>query len=111
MKDQPNPPPATYIADLAGEVEIPENGTLSRVVYKDGRVRLVAFGFDTGQELTDHTARHTVVLHAVSGRLEVNLNGERVQVQPGSWVHMPPNLPHAVKALEPSVMVLLLIVA
>lgn len=111
MKDQTsNPLPATYIADLAAEVEIPENGTLSRVVYKDGQVRLVAFGFDAGQELTDHTARHTAILHAVSGSLEVNLNGERVQVGPGSWVHMPPNLPHAVRALEPSVMVLLLIV-
>jgi quercetin dioxygenase-like cupin family protein len=112
MNDQKSDPPtATYIADLAGEVEIPENGTLSRVVYKDDQMRLVVFGFDTGQELTDHTARHAAILHAVSGRLEVSLDGEGVEVQPGSWVHMPPNLPHAVKALEPSVMVLSLILA
>ena len=101
--------PATYIADLAAEVEIPENGTLSRVLYKDHKLRLVVFGFDTGQELTDHTARHSAILYAVSGKLEVTLDGERVDVKPGSWVHMPPNLPHAVRALEPSVLVLSLI--
>lgn len=101
-----NPNPATFIADLAAEVEIPENGTLSRVIYKDDQVRLVVFGFDTGQELSDHTARHTAIVHAVSGRLELSLDGDTVEVAPGSWVHMPPNLPHAVKALEPSVMVL-----
>jgi quercetin dioxygenase-like cupin family protein len=101
--------PPTYIADLAAEIEIPENGTLSRVLYKDSRIRLIGFGFDAGQELTDHTARHAAVIHGVSGRLEVNLDGEVVEVRAGSWVHMPPNLPHAVKAMEPSVMALALL--
>ena len=102
-------PPPTYFA--AAEVDIPENGTLSRVLYKDAQLRLVVFGFDTGQELTDHTTRHAAVIHGVSGRLEVDLDGEQVEVRPGSWVHMPPNLPHAVKATEPSVMVLALLIS
>jgi quercetin dioxygenase-like cupin family protein len=102
-------PAATYTADVAAEIEIPENGTLSRVLYKDDKIRLVAFGFDRGQELTDHTARHAAIIQGISGRLEVNLDGTTVEVRPGSWVHMPPNLPHAVKAIEPSVMVLTLL--
>ena len=106
----PDSPPATYLADIAVEVEIPENGTLSRVLYKDDQIRLVAFGFDTGQELTDHTARHAAIVQAISGRLEVKLDGEPVELMPGSWVRMPPNLPHAVKALEPSVMILSLLI-
>lgn len=104
-----SPIPATFIADLTAEVEIPQNGTLSRVIYKDDQVRLVVFGFDTGQELSDHTARHTAIVQAVSGRLELSLDGDSVEIGPGSWVHMPPNLPHAVRALEPSVMVLSLL--
>ena len=34
---------------------------------------------------------------------------EVVEVRAGSWVHMPPNLPHAVRATEPSAMVLVLL--
>jgi len=100
--------PTTFL-DLAAEVEIPENGTLSRVIYKDDQVRLVAFAFDTGQELTDHAAGVAAIVQVVSGRLEISLDGDVSEIGPQSWIHMPPRLPHAVKALEPSVLILSLL--
>ncbi len=48
--------PYTLIPDLASRADIPEAGTLSRVLHNDDRVRLVLFAFDAGQELTEHTA-------------------------------------------------------
>ena len=57
-------PAATVIADLAAELEIPQDGTLSRVLYKDDNIRLVLFGFDTDQELTEHTASMPAILLA-----------------------------------------------
>lgn len=99
----------TIFRDIAAEVEIPENGTLSRVIYKDDQVRLVAFAFDTGQELTDHAAGVAAIVQVVTGRLEISLDGEISEIGPHSWVHMPPRLPHAVKAIEPSVMILSLL--
>ena len=39
----------TILPDLISAVEIPENGTLSRVLYKDDYLRLVVFAFDRGQ--------------------------------------------------------------
>ncbi|MCP4303810.1 MAG: cupin [bacterium] len=97
------------LTDLAAEVEIPANGTLSRVVYKDDNIRLVAFAFDTGQELTDHTAGVPAIVQVVSGQLEISLDGTVSTIGPKSWVHMPAGLTHAVRALEPSVMVLTLL--
>jgi quercetin dioxygenase-like cupin family protein len=99
----------TIVADLTAEVVIPVNGTLSRVVYKDDNVRLVAFAFDTGQELTDHTAGVPAIVQVVSGELEISLEGAVSTIGPNSWVHMPAGLTHAVKALEPTVMVLTLL--
>ncbi len=99
----------TILHDLRAAVEIPEDGTISRVLYKDDNIRLVVFGFDRGQELTDHTAGAPVILHLVEGRLEVTLGSESSEVGPESWVHIPAGLTHAVKALEPSVMVLTLL--
>ena len=101
--------PPTIVSDILSEVEIPENGTLSRVLYKDDQVRLVVFAFDKGQELTDHTAGVAAIVQVVSGRFELSLDGETTQVDQRSWVHMPAGLPHAVSALEPSVMVLTLL--
>jgi quercetin dioxygenase-like cupin family protein len=99
-------PPATVFADIAAEVEIPKDGTLSRVLYKDGRLRVVVFAFDADQELTEHSTPLAAIVQVVSGRLRLALGEEAVEIGPGSWVHMPPGLPHTVRALEPSVMLL-----
>ena len=98
--------PATVFADLAAEVEIPAEGTLSRVLYKDDQIRLVVFAFDAGQELTAHTATLAAVVQVISGRLRVGLGEDEVELVAGSWVHMPANLRHSVVAIEPSVMLL-----
>ena len=97
---------ATVFPDLAAEVEIPADGTLSRVLHKDDSIRVVIFAFDTDQELTEHTASVDAVIQVVKGRLRLTLGDETVEIDPGSWVHMPPHFRHSVRALEPSVMLL-----
>jgi quercetin dioxygenase-like cupin family protein len=96
----------TLIADVGGEVEVPADGTLSRVLYKDDRVRLVAFGFDTGQELTEHTAAVPALIQVVRGRFALTLGDDHTEIGPEAWVRMDPHLPHSLRALEPSVMLL-----
>ncbi len=105
----PPPDPATHYPDLIAQVEIPSQGTLSRVLYKDATIRLVVFAFDAGQELTDHTSQHAAIVQVLEGEIELVLAGSPVVMVPGAWVHMPPQLPHAVRALEPTVMVLTLL--
>ena len=107
--EEPTIGSATHLPDLVAAVEIPSNGTLSRVLYKDESIRLVVFAFDEGQELTDHTARYPAIVQVLVGRIELVLDGEPIEVTLGGWVHMPPELPHAVRALEPTVMVLTLL--
>lgn len=100
---------ATVIGDLAASLEIPEDGTLSRVLYKDDHLRLVGFAFDSGQELTDHTAGVPVTIQVVTGRFAITAGDDEDEIVPGSWVHIPGGLTHALRALEPSVMVLTLL--
>ena len=101
-------PAATVIADLAAELEIPQDGTLSRVLYKDDNIRLVLFGFDTDQELTEHTASMPAILQVIRGRARVGLDDQVTTIVPGGWVHMEAHLPHSVLALEPTVLLLTL---
>ncbi|MEN8233701.1 MAG: cupin domain-containing protein [Actinomycetota bacterium] len=104
----PTEPTATVLENLLEEVEIPENGTLSRVVFSGGGLRVVLFAFDTDEELTDHTAAVPAIVQVIKGRLRLTLGERTVEVAPGSWVHMEAHLTHAVVALEPSVMILTL---
>lgn len=101
--------PTTVIADLEAELEIPKDGTLSRVLYKDENIRLVLFGFDTDQELTEHTAALPAILQVISGRAEIGLGDQNVTAKPGTWIHMAAHQPHSVVALEPTVLLLTLV--
>ncbi|KUO20062.1 cupin domain-containing protein [Streptomyces dysideae] len=101
--------PATVITDLATVLPLPEDGTLSRVLYRDDRLRVVGFAFSTGQELTEHTSALPVVIQVVRGHLELVLGEEKTEATPGSWVHLPARLPHTVRATEPTLMLLTMI--
>jgi quercetin dioxygenase-like cupin family protein len=96
----------TYIEDLADALEIPQDGTLSRVLYRDDHLRLVGFAFDTGQELTEHTAAAPVLIQVVSGRLSVALETQTMELGPSGWLRLEAHAPHSVRALVPTVMVL-----
>ena len=97
---------ATIFTDLVAEVEIPTEGTLSKVLYKDDQVRVVVFAFDTDQDLTEHSTPLAAIVQVVSGRIRLTLEDEPVELTAGSWVRMPPSMPHSVHAHEPSVMLL-----
>ncbi len=103
--------PHTFLPDLVAQTEIPAEGTLSKVVFKDDQIRVVVFGFDVGQELTEHTASLPAIVQVLSGRLRLTMGTETFEVKPGEWAHMSAGLPHSVEAIEPSVMLLTLLPA
>jgi quercetin dioxygenase-like cupin family protein len=103
--------PQTFLADLITTTEIPAEGTLSKVVFKDDQIRVVVFAFDQDQELTEHTAALPAVVQVLSGHLRLTMGSETFEVKPGDWAHMPARLPHSVEAIEPSVMLLTLLPA
>lgn len=102
-------PTSTVIENLSAELEIPKDGTLSRVLYKDDDIRLVLFGFDTDQELTEHTAALPAVVQVITGRAKIGLGDREVTAEPGTWIHMAAHHAHSVFALEPTVLLLTLL--
>jgi quercetin dioxygenase-like cupin family protein len=102
--------PYHYLADLASEIPaIPGDSIISRTFYTDEQIKAILFGFDTGQELSEHTASSPAILYFISGEADLTLGGDPQQAQPGTWVHMDAKLPHSIKAKTPVTMLLLLL--
>ena len=99
----------THIIDIAKEVEPPDDGILTRTMFNDDDVKAVIFGFGQGEELSEHTASMPAILHFIGGEATLTLGDETVEAQPGTWIHMAPELKHSVKAKTPMIMLLLLL--
>jgi quercetin dioxygenase-like cupin family protein len=99
----------THILDLAKETEPTSEGILSRTIFQDYKIKAVVFGFGQGQELSEHTAAKPAMLFFVKGEASVGLGDDAQEAQAGTWVHMPANLEHSIKAKTPVVMLLVLL--
>ena len=96
----------TFLQDLRQEFVLPDNGILSRVLRKDEYVNVTLFGFSAGHELSAHSAPTPAVLYFLEGEAELQLGDDKVQAKPGSFVYMPPMLPHGIRAKTPLRMLL-----
>lgn len=97
----------TFIADLAAETIIPEKGILSLVLQKDDSVNITLFGMAGGEEISSHSAPTPAVLYFLEGEATVGLGTDTVHAVPGSFIFMPPMLPHGIAARAPSKMLLI----
>lgn len=96
---------------MLAELPIPLDGALSRTLHHGDDVRLVGFAFAEGQQLTEHSSALAVVIQVVTGRLSLRLGDDPsdVELGPAGWVHLRPRVPHSLRALEPTVMLLTMV--
>lgn len=100
----------TYVANLSDLVpDIPADSIISRNVFTNERVRAVLFRFAPGQELSEHTASQPAILHFLNGEAHLTLGSDAMTASAGTWVHIPPQLPHSIVAKTPVTMLLLFI--
>ena len=96
------------IISLAQETQFAPNGIVSRTLLRTPSTRVVLFGFAECQELTEHTSTQHALVEVLSGECEFSLGGKPHTLKAGHFLHMPPNLPHAVKATKQFSMLLTL---
>ena len=96
------------ILSLPDETQFTTNGIVSRTLLRTPTTRVVLFGFAEGQELSEHTSTSQALIQVLSGSCEFTLDGKPHTLKAGDLLHMPPNLPHAVKATEKFSMLLTL---
>lgn len=97
------------IVDPPSEVAIQPGAVVSKVVHRGDGMNVTVFGFDAGEELTEHQAARAAVVQILSGRLRFTVDGEELELGPGSWLHMTAGTPHSLVAAEPTIMMLTLV--
>ena len=101
--------PAGELFTLDALVTPTAQGIASRVLARTAAGNITLFAFDAGEELSEHTAPFDALVLTVSGSLTLTIGGRRVETAPQTIVLMPANVPHAVRATEPSRMLLIML--
>src|SRR3954453_1282185 len=85
------------------------HGIASRVLARTASGNITLFAFDADEELSEHTAPFDALVLTLSGALTLTIGGHGVRTTPLSVVMMPANVPHAVRAVESSRMLLIML--
>jgi quercetin dioxygenase-like cupin family protein len=99
----------TTIDELTHAVEIQPGAVVSKVVHRDDGLDVTVFGFDAGEGLTEHTASRAAIIQVLSGTMRLTIDGDEAEAGSGAWVHMTAGTPHALRAVEPTVILLTLL--
>ena len=102
-------PDEPRILSLSDETQFSGNGIVSRTLLRTSTTRVVLFGFAEGQELSEHTSTSQALIQILSGSCEFILDGKPHSMKAGDLLHMPPSLPHSVRATERFSMLLTLL--
>ena len=94
---------------LAGLVAVQPGAVVSRTVVSKPVGTVTVFAFDQGQGLSTHSAPYDAMVWILEGEAEIAIDGQPLQAKTGDMVLMPANRPHALNALRPFKMALVMI--
>ena len=95
--------------NLMDFVDYQKGSVVSREIVSQKTGTLTLFAFDEGQGLSEHTAPFDATVYCLDGEMEVTISGNSIQLKAGEMVIMPANKPHALQAVSPFKMLLIMI--
>jgi quercetin dioxygenase-like cupin family protein len=93
---------------LGDAAQVVGHGIVSRTLLATPELRAVMFSFAAEQALTEHTSTSRALIQILTGECEFMVAGQPRVMRAGDVLHLPPNVPHAVRATTPMTMLLVL---
>ena len=97
------------VAELGGLIDYQSGAVVSRTLIDKPAGTVTLFAFDEGQGLSEHTTPFDALVCVIDGEVEIRISGKPLNVKQGQMLIMPANKPHALKALGPFKMMLVMI--
>jgi quercetin dioxygenase-like cupin family protein len=94
---------------LASLLTPTEHGIASRVLAKTPAGSVSLFAFDAGEALGEHTTPFDALALVLEGEVTLTVGGTAVQATAGTITRMPGGVPHAVDAVSPSRLLLIML--
>lgn len=86
------------VSQLKDKIEYAETGVLSKVLLKLPYCQYTLFCLAAGTDISEHTSTRNAVVQVLEGQGILTLEGQEIGLEPGVFVFMPANAPHALKA-------------
>jgi len=106
---------AKGVSELEGVVAAAElvgfqsGSVVSRTVVKKPAGTVTAFAFDSGEGLSEHTAPFDALVLGLEGEARISIENAQHELSAGQMLRLPAGRPHAVKAVTPFKMLLIMI--
>lgn len=100
---------ASQALQLQSLVAMTPDGIASRVLAKTNGGNLTLFALDAGQEIGEHATPFDALVIVLDGAVTLRIGGTPVAATPGTIVRMPASVPHAVKAQQPTRLLLVML--
>lgn len=100
---------AALVMKLKELVAYQEGSVISREIIRKPSGTMTVFAFDRGEGLSEHTAPFDAAVYLLEGEAEIRIEGKPNRVREGEMIIMPAGKPHALKAIAPFKMLLVMI--
>jgi quercetin dioxygenase-like cupin family protein len=90
-------------------VRYQEGSVVSRTIIDKKTGTVTLFAFDEDEGLSEHTTPYDALVYVYDGRAEITISGDPHEVGKGCTIVMPGDEPHALRALTPFKMMLVMI--
>ena len=94
---------------LSALLDYQVGAVVSRTLVKKEAGTVTAFAFDAGEGLSEHTAPFEALVVMIDGEAGISIAGTPHRVTAGQLLRLPAGQPHAVKAVTPFKMLLIMI--
>lgn len=97
---------AAVTARLRAEPHASVAGHRQIAIVRHGPMTIILFAFEANGILKEHRAEGAMTIQVLAGRLQIVVDEEAREVGPGELMAMAPGVPHSIRALEASDMLL-----
>jgi quercetin dioxygenase-like cupin family protein len=94
---------------MSASINYSPEGIISRPIIRNKAGAVTLFSFDAGQALSEHTSLFDEIIQVLEGEANVVIGGKENILYADESIIMPANLPHALKALKQSKIILITI--
>lgn len=89
---------SSFVTQLREQIEYPHTGVLSKVLLKDQAYQYTLLCLAANTEIAEHTSTRNATVNVIEGQGLLTLLGQDITLEPGVFVFMPANAPHALKS-------------